>query len=251
MKNKTFITKHEHQRCQVVKDTFEPLLNPENYHISDCGKFGFCLFDEFIKGSFQSSELFQHAEDLFLSLLDCYKSDYIYNHYKAANPGKPCPDNLEEAITRQEKKELKQSCDKIRKETEQKWKQLENQFLWELLMAAHDIIQENPNDDILYSPKHGYYYSSVRWHNGYYSNSSDAPINSAEDMLKYLETIWAWNDYQRYNLKYYVPDINEILKDLQANLPEEEWKKETLRRTEAMKPFREMTEHYYSSPDLH
>ena len=58
MKNKTFITKHEHQRCQVVKDTFEPLLNPENYHISDCGKFGFCLFDEFIKGSFQSSELY-------------------------------------------------------------------------------------------------------------------------------------------------------------------------------------------------
>lgn len=184
---------------------------------------------------------------MFKAVLSSYKDDYIYKQFKLSNPDASFPENIQDALSSIEKSELETICNNLRAKVEKKWQSIEHTFLWKLLMTAQEIIIENPNVDILYSPKHGYYYSSVRWHNGYYESTSDAPITSASDMLKYIEIIWVWNDYQQYNLNYYVPDIREILEDLQNSLPAGVWAKESTRRNKALAPFYEMVTTYYNA----
>lgn len=249
MNKKNFITENEHKRCQAIKEVFAFHHETSSHvYLSDCQQYGYCFFEEFINGNFESAQCYQNAEELFKIVLDSFKTDYIYAQFKASHPASNFLENIEDALSLQEKEDLEILCQKLKDDVEKKWHDIEHTFLWEILTAAQDIISKNPTDDILYSPKHGYYYSSVHWHNGYYANSSDAPIRSAEDMLKYIEIIWAWNDYQQHNLNYYVPNIREILEDLQCSLPADEWEKETSRRTAAMSPFREMITKHYSVP---
>lgn len=244
--NKTFITEYEKKCCQAVKELFQFYFEQSNnVYISDCGKYGFCFFEEFSSNGFETVDYYQNAKELFAGILDSYKNDYIYKKYKTNYPNRSFPDNIEDALSLREKAELEDVCKNLSNKIEKKWKEIKHAFLWEILHAAQDILEDNPNADILYSSKHGYYYASVRLHNGYHEVSSYAPINSVKDMLKYIEEIWTWNDYRQYNLNHYVPDIHEILEDLKESLPGEVWEKESMRREAAMTPFREMAKFFW------
>ncbi len=45
---KTFITEYEKKCCQAVKELFQFYSEQsDNVYISDCGKYGFCFYEEF------------------------------------------------------------------------------------------------------------------------------------------------------------------------------------------------------------
>lgn len=250
MSDNRLITKMEHEKSRIIAEVFQSLSEemPRTI-ICDLGRYGYGMFEEFSRGSFEGVEFFQDSKCLLEALCHSFKTEKMLNLFKSHELNGADFADAESILSPLELQAIDERISVIQNEIFRKWKDLEWSLMGEMLEMARTVIDSNPSADILFSSRFGYFYSNFRpGKDGWKIHDVEDYIDSPQAMLYFIGNIWGWNEYIQQDYNRFVPDIddeNGIVKELSRKLPESEQKLFQNRLRAFIEPFEEFVAGYY------